>query len=410
MAEYLVPAGNPERQGLIVGTGSAQPDISIPAHATVDAYVTDGWPETELFLDVHELFEGIPMPPGPQGADGPPGRPRATFVKMGAIANAAARPAVLGAGARGWWWHRLDTNGMDVWCGDHWAHSPNAVGVAGPAAPGNTLAALPVIRDETYTMAAVKMRGRTANQTIEYTAPAGARGARGVAGNVFGSAITEAPDYDDTNGPVQGSMFAYSRVMSRFRPLSRPPTGYGPYHFGASSFTGPVNIPSYMDNAFLSGNRQVAAVTLPAMPFPWRPLVWGMLRTSQVPQGNIFTIKRDALRVTVRLNEYMNGPKVAQFTNPFFAPLITTVNTEIDGALIPFWGDTQSLRTNSSSGYGVVSAYETATFVVAVEVVPGSFWNYGTSGAFLDIWALPVTASMSGISSSRDNVSNYPED
>ena len=374
-------------------TGSAQPDIVLPGHAEIDTWVPDsGLPMTDLWLELHGDFRDIPMPPGPKGPDGPPGRPRATFVKMGAIANEAARPAVLGRGARGWWWHRIDTNGMDVWCGDHWQHSPNAVGAPGPVARPNTLTPLPVLRDERYTMAAARVRGRKPdNQTIEYTVPAGERGARGPNGNVFGTAITDAPDYDDTYGPINGSMFAYSRVTRRFRALARPANGYGPYHFGANVFDGPANISPLLNGGpYVVAPKTIATLVIPPMPFAWRPMVHGMVRTAQLAGGNILTMTFTPLRFTVRLNAD-DGEQVAIGTNPYVTSPTATQYTEIDTTCRPFYGEVNGVNIRRNPKYGVVPAYEEAALVVRLECIPNKlFFDYATSGAFATVWVVPV--------------------
>ena len=377
----------------MVTTGSAQPDIVLPGHAEIDTWLPDsGLPMTDLWLELHGDFRDIPMPPGPKGPDGAPGRPRATFVKMGAIANEAARPAVLGPGARGWWWHRLDTNGMDVWCGDHWKHSPGAVGPTGPVARPNTLTPLPVLRDERYTMAAVRVRGRRPdNQTIEYTVPAGERGPRGPDGNVFGTAITQAPDYDDTYGQVDGSMFAYRRETRRFRSLARPANGYGPFHFGSDVFTGPTEFRNFTDAIYDQRTNIVATVEMPALPFPWRPMVNGMIRTSQAPTGGFLAPVLKNIVVTVRLNQ-ADGDKVATGENYIATETFDTVWRGVDTQFNPFFGDRNaSLRPGQLTKYGSVAAYESCVLLVQIEVVPNKAqYAWITPGAFLTVWALPL--------------------
>ena len=96
------------------------PNVSFPAKLVVTEEIDlDGVPILTADVTVVGDTQDIPLPGGEQGADGPRGRPRATFLKMGQIANQAARPAGLTANDRGKWWHRVDSNGMDVWCGDH---------------------------------------------------------------------------------------------------------------------------------------------------------------------------------------------------------------------------------------------------------------------------------------------------
>lgn len=400
----------------MVTTGSAQPDISVPGYATIDTWVPDsGLPMSEMWVEIGDEDGAIPMPPGPAGRQGEPGQPRATFVKMGTLANEAARPAILGPGARGCWWHRLDTNGMDVWTGTEWKHSPNAVGVTGPVAKNNTLDVLPTLRDETYTIAALELKGRKADtQTAQFTVPAGRRGDRGPTGNIFGTPITEAPDYDPLYGPVDGSMFAYSRITRRFRSLSRPANGYGPFHYGANSFSGPTTLGSPQDLVYYFGNRIVATLDIPPMPFAWRPMVWGQYRTCVLP-GTLVNPKPSPLHMTARLNQ-LDGPKVADGINPFRQGKFDFdidnypgINTHFG----PFFGDSQPVRIrDGGGGYGTVPAYEPASILICIELIVNGQNNayvYEKTGAWACVWVNPVKAN-SGIAERKIDVNTAPDE
>jgi len=342
-------------------------DLTIPARVTVDSSADSaGFPLLDATVILPPDYVESDMPPGPPGPDGPPGRPRATFVKMGQIANEAARPVGLGPLDRGQWWHRTDDNGMDVWTGTAWAHSPNAVGITGPAAFDNTLTPLPVLRDETYTTATARIRGALAtNQTIEYTVPAGERG--GVGPDGASGAITEAPDYDPSYAPVHGSMFAYSRNAQRFRP-AMPANGYGPYYFGPDSWT-----PTSTD---YSTSDQVVAATLvvPAMPFDYRPIVTGSVRAGTNGNGNVI--------VFVRTRD-LDGQIVGAFSVPF-------KNVMIDGNILPFFGDPAAQRISPSNGYATVRAYEEMTYYVILERQSAVGVSYVQADGSLSVWCQPV--------------------
>lgn len=344
-------------------------DLTIPARLVVGSSAdSNGFPLLDATVVLKPEDYDANMPPGPPGIDGPPGRPRATFVKVGQIANAAARPTGLGADDRGKWWHRLDTNGMDVWTGTAWKHSPNAVGVTGPAAAPNVLTPKPVLRDETYTTATVELKGgRAGDQTILYTVPAGLRGGAGPFG--ASGAIAESPDYDPSYAPVHGSMFAYSRGGQRFRPLM-PPNGYGPYYFGPDAIT-----PT--DTSFVSTDQLVAAtLVVPAMPFDYRPIVTGSFRAGT--NGASTTVS-----VMVRTRD-LDGQIVAQFAVPF-------KNNMIDGNILPFFGDPVAQRVSPSNGYAIVPAYEEMTYYVTLERTAGTAGlNYTQADGSVSVWCQPV--------------------
>ncbi|WP_054815430.1 hypothetical protein [Nocardia arizonensis] len=244
-------------------------DITFPAHITVrsDPY-PDGLPVVTADVAVTGDAAELPLPTGPRGEVGRRGLPRTTFRKMGAIANAAARPSGLGAEDRGKWWHRLDDAGMDVWTGSAWQHSPDAVGPTGPAADANTITVAQTVHDPKLTNAAVIFTGATAAQELSVTAPAGPRGPKGPPG--ASGSIGEAVDYDGTAGPTAGGVLGYQRNSRKFRPLAAP-LGRGPWAWYDTDFAA--------DQAGGSAQFVAGTFTMPAQPFEWRPVVHGHLST-----------------------------------------------------------------------------------------------------------------------------------
>lgn len=335
------------------------PDVSIPAHLTVTEEVDLlGLPILTADFTVSGDASEVPLPGGPQGDPGPRGRPRATFVKVGQIANQAARPTGLTADDRGKWWHRLDSNGMDVWCGDHWAHSPNTVGAAGPVAPGNTLTPLPVNASPKLTVAAAKIRGASSVQTLEVTPPAGMKGAKGLPG--ASGAINTSPDMDQTVGPTSRSMFAWARNKRAFRPNASP-NGFGPWQLGSADFVPLIPYDTQRRGYFT--NLAVATVgmlTIPPLPFAYRPLVFGSIRTYSSPQGaKIFTLS------FVRMDA-ADGQAVASGL-----PVTGSTGLFAPTAISPLFGDPQSKNLSPTSKTAVVPAWREMTLFVNIEALGG---------------------------------------
>ncbi len=243
-------------------------DISFPAHLTVERELDiDGLPILTAQVAVSDDVAALPLPKGPTGEPGKRGRPRTTFRKMGEIANAAARPTGLAAEDRGKWWHRLDDNGMDVWTGVSWQHSPAAVGPKGEVAEPNTIIGTTTNRRADLTVPAVEFVGPGAQQRLEVTVPAGFRGPQGPAGE--SGPISSAPDFDQANGPIDGGVFAYQRSSGKFR-AAPPPLGVGPWSWYGTDFIDDTedSVPRIIVGTF----------TIPAQDFVWRPVVHGHLR------------------------------------------------------------------------------------------------------------------------------------
>ncbi|OJF83534.1 hypothetical protein [Nocardia seriolae] len=314
-------------------------DISFPARITVTRQPdADGLPVLNAQLAVPTEMTDLALPPGPAGAPGAKGRPRTTFRKMGAIPTVAARPTGLGADDRGKWWHRLDDDGMDVWDGAQWVHSPHAVGTQGPVAEANTISVVTSAPDPNLTVPAVEFTGKGANQQLKATVPAGLAGARGPAG-VSGK-IADSPDYDATTNPGPGSVFAYHRATQKFRPL-QPPLGTGPWSWYQEDF----NADQDADVAQITAG----VFTVPAQQFAWRPVV----------QGHVYVFSATSpVDVTARLNS-VDGPILAA-TRPaaggyLYLPLLTT------------YRDEDSVSTLSpSSTFAVVPQGQAANFVVVL--------------------------------------------
>lgn len=342
-------------------------DVTFPAHVTLTEEVNlDGLPVITAAVELGITASALELPEGPVGDQGPPGEPQPPFIKVGAIANEAARPAGLVAADRGKWWHRLDNDSMDFWDGTGWKNLAGAVGATGPVAPANTLTALDVVADETITNAGVEIKPINSSvQTIALTVPAGVRGATGDPGT--SGAILTSPDYDSTQGPVNRSMFTYSRTSRRFRPAP-PPCGYGPWHWSAADFAA--------DDSAATAAFTPLTVTIPALPYAWRPMVHGGIQTYASSGG--FAM------VFVRLyNE--TGVNVAIGTNFW----------QTFWELVEFgehYGNPNSVGMSPSSEYAVVPANHPARILVRVERQGSTTATIGYRQALaaLTVYAMPV--------------------
>ncbi|WP_067532069.1 hypothetical protein [Nocardia crassostreae] len=319
-------------------------DLSFPAHLTVKREPDiDGLPILTAQVDLDDDVVRLPLPEGPAGPQGQQGRPRATFRKTGEIANTAARPTGLGADDRGKWWHRLDDNGMDVWTGAGWQHSPNAVGPKGPVAEANSITDIETIRKENLTVPAVEFVGSGPQQQLKVTVPAGLRGPKGPAGE--SGTITEADDYDKISQPIRDGVFSYHRASGKFR-SAPPPYGTGPWSWYSTDFIA--------DTAATVPRIIAGTFTIPAQDFAWRPIVHGHL--AQVTNDKSRTV---GVYSTVRLHS-ADGVIVA-------ASSVTADGWTLM-PLIPSYREGDTTKTLSpTSTFATVPAGRAVNFVVAVE-------------------------------------------
>lgn len=342
-------------------------DVTFPAHVTLTEETDlDGLPVITADIEVSLSVSALELPDGPDGDQGIPGEPQSPFIKVGAIANSAARPAGLAAADRGKWWHRLDDDSMDFWDGEDWQNLPGAVGGTGPVASPNTLTALEVISEETITTAGLDIKPITSSeQTIQLTVPAGARGATGAPGT--SGVILTSPDYDSTHGPVNRSLFTYSRTSRRFRPAP-PPCGYGPWHWSSADFAA--------DDSAAVPAFTVLTVSMPVLPYAWRPMVHGGLQT--YASANTFA------QVYVRLYSE-TGVAVAIGSNFWQTYWELTEFGE-------HYGNPNSIGMSPSSEYAMVPANYPAQLLVRVERQGSTSGTiaYKQALAALTVYAMPV--------------------
>lgn len=348
-------------------------DTSFPAHITVDRVVDlDGMPQLTAAVSVDTEVAALPLPAGPAGPAGPQGRPRTTFQKMGEIADAAARPAGLGPEDRGKWWHRLDTDGMDIWDGTGWKHSPGAVGPQGPIAEANSITVVDTVHNENLTVAGVEFTGNGAAQDLRVTVPAGEPGPVGPPG--ASGEIGTSPDFDSGPGAAERSPFAWNTASRKFRAVA-PPNGYGPWSWYGTDFA--ANTGEQAVDKLIAGTFTIAA-----LPFRWRPIVYGNV--------NIYVSSISAyVRASCRLYT-TEGVMVSAFKQKTGANVYRYVS------MAPYYADDETSRSLSpTSTYATVPAGQDCTLVVVVErlgVSSGSTiqigWNQ--SRASLVCYAQPL--------------------
>jgi len=326
----------------------------------------DGFEQTEATIEVADQHAQLELPEGPEGDKGPRGVPRATWIKMGTVTNPSQLPANLTADDAGKWWHDTTTDDMWTWNGTEWKQSAGAVGATGPVGPANVLDVAKVNRDPTITIAGVKLGGYGANQTAEVTIPAGLKGDKGDPGE--SGVVRQAPDFDGTKGPVHRSHFGWNRGPRKWRPLPFP-NGYGPWSIGQEQFMA-------TNAAITATETTLAEITIPALPFAWRPYCYGSIILHKAT-------KNSWPHVWVRIGTAGAGANVAYAVDGFRS------NFNFYTSIFPAFMDG---KVSPTSSFGVIEPYQETTLYVVLEKQGNEDGNVGyhQAGASLCVYAMPV--------------------
>jgi hypothetical protein len=150
-----------------------------------------------------------------------------------------------------------------------------------------------------------------------------------------------------------------------------PPNGYGPWSWYGNTDFG-------ADPGNLTADMHVfGPFFLPALPFRWRPFVYGRAEAGSSAAGT-------EIAAYVRLGS-PTGVTVASGVGARYTGSVVQLR-----ALIPTYGDTGTKPLSPSSGYATVPANEEAILYMTVEREAGSGGYSVYANASLIVWAIPV--------------------
>ncbi|MEV0356374.1 hypothetical protein AB0H71_09955 [Nocardia sp. NPDC050697] len=207
-----------------------------------------------------ELREGPAGPAGPEGAAAWP------WQWQGDIADVAALTALglTTADARKAW-RVVNIGAIYYWTGLEFIAFEDAFGRQGHRGPPNPLTGS-AVAGAPGSAAAAQITGTAPNQHLEITFPRGVAGDAGDPGAA--GPIQDSADVliDDEHPLGADYVLRWDATAQKFRPAPSPRLG-GPWIIGQKQF---------VDSANINADSQVlAAITIPAQPSPWRPLVEG---------------------------------------------------------------------------------------------------------------------------------------
>jgi len=313
----------------------------------------------------------VELPRGEKGEKGDPGAPGPQVFWTGLITDPAELPGDLKATDRGCIW--VDTNSRSgyVWDGSDYFELPELVGLRGEPGETATIQVGSVVTGEEASVSVDAAASTDSVTVLDFVLPPGPRGIQGAKGDPGDQGpLSSADDVDVvTTPPTTGDALTWDGSVWVPRQATAP---VGPFALSANDF-------SVADvNLIQSGGwswQIVATMTVPALPFDWRPLVIGGRVEMETPLGY-------QVDVEVRVGNAQQGDIVGYGRGHELQRWhdATVIQPEYSQAVTP------------GSSYGVVKA-NTATSIYVVLVKAGGTigaWRSGRKNNGLVVMAQPV--------------------
>ncbi|MFC4374096.1 hypothetical protein ACFO5K_08250 [Nocardia halotolerans] len=338
-------------------------DIMITMRGVVDSV---GLPYTvnpvEL-VDREAVIEVREGPAGPPGPDGPRAWP---WDWQGDIADVDALRALgLTTADAHKAWRVVADNAVYFWTGMEFIAFGNAFSKSGsrgaPSRMSGSADAGP-----TGSVAAAQLVGDAPEQHLAVTFPRGEVGDPGDPGEA--GRIQDAADVliDADHNLGQNFVLAWDENLQKFTPIPSPRL-MGPWGIGQGQFNGGSNLDD--------DHRMLAAITIPAQPMAWQPVVEGLVGV--VSQS---TNQTTGCYIEVRIGDPKEGELVGLGVgspSPSFGVAMVTPSYEHP--------------TAPGNPLGVVPANRTITLYVSVRRAYGSGrYNVNPHGAQIIVYARPV--------------------
>ncbi|MEV6556601.1 hypothetical protein AB0M22_12855 [Nocardia sp. NPDC051756] len=334
-------------------------DIMITMRGVADSI---GLPYTVNPFEVVDREALIELREGSQGAIGPEGDAAWPWSWQGDIADLAAlgRLPLTTADARKAW-RVVSDNSIYYWTGMGFVAFGAAFRATGRRGAPNQLTGAGVA-GATGSAAAARITGTAPAQQLEITFP---RGATGDAGDPGASGrIQDASDVliNDERPLGQDHVLAWDAAAQKFRPTPSPRPN-GPWVIGEKQISDAQNV--------TEETKTFAAITIPAQPTAWRPIVEGgvQVQTEQPTRCNI------EVRIGSPKGELVGlgwSHRVSRIAYVLISP----------GFQYPMKPD---------ATFGVVPANQTVTLYVLAHRVEGTgSYNIYSSYSHVNVRALPV--------------------
>lgn len=312
----------------------------------------------------------LELPRGKRGEKGDKGDPGAAALFRYPVVSQADLPKNLTEFDQGAAFPNVTTRELHVWTGNDFASVPDFIGV-----PGET-GATPAFIIGKVTMGggpivSVDQASSTEERVVlDFQLPQGPRGPEGPAGPTGTSAaLVEAPDYDNAQPPTTGDAIVWNGAKWQPSQVTQP---VGPWIMGPNQFTRQIV------NSNTGGEYILGTLTIPGLPFDWRPLVVG---------GQLF-FKSDGFgtwqtRVNgeIRLGNASTGKRIGMARGHEAASIHTP-------AIVVPYSDT---AVTPETAVDIVPANTTTSIYVVGKRAGGNGpWEFSPVQSSVTIMALPV--------------------
>ncbi|WP_312980695.1 phage tail protein [Corynebacterium sp.] len=351
--------------------------MTTPTYRDLTTQLRLVWVDTEDVMSTQRaIIEVTPdtayleLPRGRRGEKGEKGDPGAQLWWRYIVSDRSELPADLALVDEGAAFPCTGNNSLYIWDGYDYLEVPNFIGMKGET--GDTpRVRIGEVRSGDEASVIVDQAASTDDLVVlDFTLPRGQRGAPGDQGPPGeGSSVSDAPDVDLSQPPSPGEALVWNGTNWAPRTVLNP---MGPFALGPSDFS-VVNV-GLIESASWS-SAIVASMTVPGLPFDWRPMVQGGLFKAETPLNY-------QVDVEVRVGNAQQGDIIGYGVGK-------TLQRWDDPTLIrPFFPQT----VTPGSAYGVVEANTATTIYVVAKKAHGGVgaWKSDREWSSLVVMAQPV--------------------
>ena len=316
----------------------------------------------------------LELPRGRRGEKGETGDPGPGLWFRNLITSPAELPSDLELVDAGAAYPDVNSRSLWVWDGTSYLEIPDFIGLQGEKGETPRIE-VGEVRPGGAASVIVNQAASTEDLTVlDFTLPQGPRGPEGEKGDQGdGSAVSDAPDVDLSEPPSPGEALVWNGVSWAPRTVLSP---VGPFAIGPSDFN-VIDVNLLESTGWQSGI--LAQMTVPGLPFDWRPMIAGGLVKAETPLG----VQIDA---EVRVGNAQQGDVIGYGVGK-------TLQRWDDPTIIrPFFPQT----VTPGAAYGVVSANTATTIYIVLKKVMGTIgaWRTDRQWNSLVVMAQPVVSDL----------------